>query len=128
MPPSLALPVRSGGQFAGYSAELDALLEQLAHRPSAIGLKLGQADALVAPPQAVAVLSRTCGLAGRSLAHAGKRYAAGLTTRGRYTPQHPDQPHVPDRVRELRPPRRLQVGQQVEFAAVVGPMATAPEV
>jgi hypothetical protein len=34
---------------------------------------------------------------------------------------------VPDRVRKLRPPRRLEVGQQVELAAIVGPMVQATQ-
>ena len=34
-------------------------------------------------------------------------------------PQRSDQPHVPDGMRELRPPRRLQVGHQVQLPAVV---------
>jgi hypothetical protein len=37
-------------------------------------------------------------------------------------PQRPGQSDVADGVRELRPPRRLQIGQQVELAAVVGPV------
>ena len=31
--------------------------------------------------------------------------------------QRPDQPHLPHRVGELRSPRRLEIGQQVELAA-----------
>ncbi len=42
-------------------------------------------------------------------------------------PQRSDQPHVADRVRELRPPRRLQVREQIELAAVVGAMAATAE-
>ena len=38
-------------------------------------------------------------------------------------PQRPDQPDVPDGVRELRPPGGLEVRQQVELAGVVGAVA-----
>jgi len=41
--------------------------------------------------------------------------------------QRADQPDVPDRVRELRPPDGLQVWQQIDLAAVVGPMASATQ-
>ena len=43
-------------------------------------------------------------------------------------PQRADQPDVPDGVRELRPPRGLEIRQQVELAGVVGAVArTAAE-
>lgn len=35
----------------------------------------------------------------------------------------PDQPDVPDGVRELRPPRRLAIRKQVELASVIGSVA-----
>jgi hypothetical protein len=42
-------------------------------------------------------------------------------------PQRADQPDVPDGVRELRPPRGLHVGQQVELASVIGTVAGPTE-
>jgi hypothetical protein len=42
-------------------------------------------------------------------------------------PQRPDQPDVPDGVRELRPPRRLEVRKQVELTLVVGAVAAAAQ-
>jgi hypothetical protein len=47
------------------------------------------------------------------------------TRRSCNPPQRPDQPDVSDGVGELRAPRRLEVGQQVELAGVVGAVAGA---
>ena len=40
-----------------------------------------------------------------------------------YPPQRPDQPDVPHGMRELRPAPRLEVWQQIQVAAVVGPVS-----
>ena len=42
-------------------------------------------------------------------------------------PQRPDQPDVPDGVRQLRPPRRLEIRQQVQLGGVIGAVAVAAE-
>lgn len=44
-----------------------------------------------------------------------------------YLAQRRDQPHVPDRVRELRTPGGLQVGQQVKLARGVCPVMQAAQ-
>jgi hypothetical protein len=41
--------------------------------------------------------------------------------------QRSDQPDVPDRVRELCPPGRLEIRQQVELTTVVGAVAAPAE-
>jgi hypothetical protein len=64
------------------------------------------------------VRSRSRALSGQSISFRARPSAADPS-------QGADQPDMADPVRRLRPPGGLQVGQQVELAAVVGPVAIA---
>jgi len=53
-----------------------------------------------------------------------RRHACGAPPLRGYALEQPDQSEVAERVRELGSPARLEVGQQVEPAGVVGAVAT----
>jgi hypothetical protein len=60
-----------------------------------------------------------------SACRAGRRAGHGVATAD--PPQRPDQPDVPDRVRELGSPSGLEVGEEVEPALVVAAVACSTE-